>query len=147
MFSAFLYGGFLIPGEDIYWPLKIFFYILPIKYTVRSMNYVDNIDAKFDGCAKYDDDARHRGLWRYPRHPNYFGDACVWWGIWIAAASAGWWVAAATVIGPLFLTFTLTRWSGAPLLEGGMKKSRPGYAAYKARTSAFFPLPPKKSAG
>ena len=55
-FSAFLYGGFLIPGEDIYWPLKIFFYILPIKYTVRSMNYVDNIDAKFDGCAKYDDD-------------------------------------------------------------------------------------------
>ena len=49
-FSAFLYGGFLIPGEDIYWPLKIFFYILPIKYTVRSMNYVDNIDAKFDGC-------------------------------------------------------------------------------------------------
>ena len=42
---------------------------------------------------------------------------------------------------------TLTRWSGAPLLEGGMKKSRPGYAAYKARTSAFFPLPPKKSAG
>ncbi len=88
-----------------------------------------------------------RGLWRYTRHPNYFGDACVWWGIWIAAASAGWWVAAATVIGPLFLTFTLTRWSGAPLLEGGMKKSRPGYAAYKARTSAFFPLPPKKSAG
>ena len=58
------------------------------------------------------------GLWRYTRHPNYFGDACVWWGIWIASASAGWWVAAATVIGPLFLTFTLTRWSGAPLLEG-----------------------------
>ena len=49
-------------------------------------------------------------------------------------------VVAAATIGPLFLTFTLTRWSGAPLLEGGMKKSRPGYAAYKARTSAFFPL-------
>ncbi len=88
-----------------------------------------------------------RGLWRYTRHPNYFGDACVWWGIWIAAASAGWWVAAATVIGPLFLTFTLTRWSGGPLLERGMKSSRPGYADYKARTSAFFPLPPKKSSG
>ena len=87
-----------------------------------------------------------RGLWRYTRHPNYFGDACVWWGIWIAAASAGWWVAAATVIGPLFLTFTLTKWSGAPLLEGGMRKSRPGYEDYKARTSAFFPLPPAKSA-
>lgn len=88
-----------------------------------------------------------RGLWRYTRHPNYFGDACVWWGIWIAAASAGWWVAAATVIGPLFLTFTLTKWSGAPLLEGGMKKSRPGYAEYQARTSAFFPRPQKKSGG
>ena len=85
-----------------------------------------------------------RGLWRYTRHPNYFGDACVWWGIWTAAASAGWWVAAVTVVGPLFLTFTLTKWSGAPLLERGMKASRPGYDEYKARTSAFFPLPPRK---
>ena len=84
------------------------------------------------------------GLWRYTRHPNYFGDACVWWGIWIAAASAGWWVAAWTVAGPLFLTFTLTKWSGAPLLEGGMKKRRPDYEEYIARTSAFFPWPPKK---
>ena len=83
------------------------------------------------------------GLWKYSRHPNYFGDACVWWGIWIAAASAGWWVAAVTVIGPLFLTFTLTKWSGAPLLERGMKASRPGYDEYKARTSAFFPPPPR----
>jgi len=85
-----------------------------------------------------------RGLWRYTRHPNYFGDACVWWGIWTVAASAGWWVAAVTVVGPLFLTFTLTKWSGAPLLERGMKASRPGYDEYKARTSAFFPLPPRK---
>ncbi len=87
-----------------------------------------------------------RGLWRYTRHPNYFGDACVWWGIWIAAASAGWWVAAATVIGPLFLTFTLTRWSGAPLLERGMKATRPGYEAYRRRTPAFFPRPPGRAA-
>ena len=87
-----------------------------------------------------------RGLWRYTRHPNYFGDACAWWGIWVACASAGWWVAAATIAGPLFLTFTLTKWSGAPLLEGGMKKSRPGYEEYKQRTSGFFPLPPRKIA-
>ncbi len=84
------------------------------------------------------------GLWRYTRHPNYFGDACAWWGIWIAAASAGWWVAAWTIIGPLFLTFTLTRWSGKPLLEAGLAKRRPGYADYVRRTSGFFPLPPKK---
>ncbi len=84
-----------------------------------------------------------RGLWRYTRHPNYFGDVCAWWGIWLAAASAGWWVAAWTVAGPLFLTFTLTRWSGKPLLEARLAKRRPGYADYVARTSGFFPLPPK----
>lgn len=83
------------------------------------------------------------GLWRYTRHPNYFGDTCVWWGIWLAAAEAGPWIAPASAIGPLFLTFTLTRWSGKPLLEAGMRKSRPGYADYVARTSGFFPLPPR----
>jgi steroid 5-alpha reductase family enzyme len=85
------------------------------------------------------------GLWKYTRHPNYFGDACVWWGIWIAAASAGWWVAAITFVGPLFLTFTLTKWSGAPLLEGGMQRGEKGdaYSEYKRRTSPFIPWPPR----
>jgi steroid 5-alpha reductase family enzyme len=86
------------------------------------------------------------GLWRYTRHPNYFGDACAWWGIWLVAASVGWEVAAWTVAGPLFLTFTLVKWSGAALLEKGMKHSRPGYEEYKKRTSAFIPMPPKKTA-
>jgi steroid 5-alpha reductase family enzyme len=85
-----------------------------------------------------------RGLWRYTRHPNYFGDACAWWGIWLAAADAGWDIAGWSVVGPLFLTFTLTRWSGKPLLEKGMAKRRPGYADYVKRTSGFFPLPPKR---
>ncbi len=84
------------------------------------------------------------GLWRYTRHPNYFGDACVWWGIWLAAAEAGPWIALAALPGPLFLTFTLTRWSGKPLLEKGMAKSRPGYADYVARTSGFVPWPPRR---
>lgn len=84
------------------------------------------------------------GLWRYTRHPNYFGDACVWWGIWLAAADAGAWVALASLIGPLFLTFTLTRWSGKPLLEKGMEERRPGYRAYVERTSGFFPWWPKR---
>ena len=82
------------------------------------------------------------GLWRYTRHPNYFGDACTWWGIWLIAAEtglAGW----ISVIGPLFLTFTLTRWSGKPMLEHGLRKSRPDYVDYVRRTSGFFPLPPK----
>ena len=59
------------------------------------------------------------GLWRYTRHPNYFGDALTWWGLWLIAADIGPWVALASVIGPLFLTFTLTKWSGKALLEKG----------------------------
>ena len=83
------------------------------------------------------------GLWRYTRHPNYFGDALTWWGIWLIAADIGLWAAAASVIGPVFLTFTLTRWSGKALLEKGLHKTRPGYADYVQRTSGFFPWPPK----
>lgn len=84
------------------------------------------------------------GLWRYTRHPNYFGDTCVWWGIWLVAAEAGQWTALASLIGPLFLTYTLTKWSGKPLLEKGLVKNRPGYADYIARTSGFIPWPPKR---
>lgn len=85
------------------------------------------------------------GLWRYTRHPNYFGDACAWWGIWLVTAAVGWEYALWTIVGPIFLTFTLTKWSGAALLESGMKKKRGGkYADYIERTSAFFPWPPKK---
>lgn len=85
------------------------------------------------------------GLWRYTRHPNYFGDACTWWGIWAVALSTGWDVGLASLIGPVFLNFTLVKWSGAAMLERGLKKTRPDYADYIARTSAFFPLPPRNS--
>ena len=84
------------------------------------------------------------GLWRYTRHPNYFGDACVWWGIWLACASAGWQFALWTVAGPIFLTFTLVKWSGAAMTEKGMReKHGEEYADYVAHTSAFIPWPPK----
>jgi steroid 5-alpha reductase family enzyme len=81
------------------------------------------------------------GLWRFTRHPNYFGDACTWWGIWMVAAETGpglW-----TVFCPVFLTFLLTKWSGVPLLERGLKKNRPGYDEYVRRTPSFFPWFPK----
>lgn len=83
------------------------------------------------------------GLWHYTRHPNYFGDACAWWGIWLVAATA--WPAISAIVSPIFLTWTLTRWSGAPMLETGLRKSRPGYEDYIRRTSSFFPCPPKDS--
>jgi steroid 5-alpha reductase family enzyme len=82
------------------------------------------------------------GLWRYTRHPNYFGDACTWWGLWLIAAETplGLWA----LPGPLLLTWLLTRLSGVPMLEHRLNKTRPGYADYVARTSSFFPLPPRK---
>jgi steroid 5-alpha reductase family enzyme len=84
-----------------------------------------------------------RGLWRYTRHPNYFGDACLWWGHFVIAATRPemlW-----TVVSPLIMTFLLTRVSGVPLLEANMARRKPGYADYMKRTSAFFPLPPRKA--
>ncbi len=84
-----------------------------------------------------------KGLWRYTRHPNYFGDACVWWGIWLVAAETG--VGAWTVLSPIVMTFFLTKGSGARLTEKRMA-GRPGMAEYVERTSGFFPLPPKRPA-
>jgi steroid 5-alpha reductase family enzyme len=82
-----------------------------------------------------------KGLWRYTRHPNYFGDACVWWGLYLIAAETrpGW----AAILGPIVLTALLVKWSGAALLERRLKRSRPDYDAYIARTSGFIPMPPK----
>ena len=81
------------------------------------------------------------GLWRYTRHPNYFGDFCVWWGIFLVAAETG--DALLGVIGPILMTILLTRVSGVPMLEHSMAKRRPGYVQYVERTSAFLPRAPK----
>ncbi len=85
-----------------------------------------------------------RGLWRYTRHPNYFGDFTVWWGLYLIAASTGgaWW----TVVGPLVMSLLLIRVSGKGHLEARMIE-RPGYAEYVARTSGFFPWPPRGGGG
>ena len=83
-----------------------------------------------------------RGLWAYTRHPNYFGDALLWWGFWLIASTApgGWW----TVISPLMMTTLLMKVSGVALLEKTLVKTRPGYREYIQRTSAFLPMPPKR---
>jgi steroid 5-alpha reductase family enzyme len=83
------------------------------------------------------------GLWRYTRHPNYFGDACAWWGLGLLGAAAG---APWTVFAPALMTFLLLRVSGVTLLEKDIAGRRPGYRAYVARTSAFFPWFPKADA-
>jgi len=82
-----------------------------------------------------------RGLWRLTRHPNYFGEFCVWWGFYLIALGAGaWW----TFPGPLLISFLLLRVSGVVLLEKDIGKRRPQYADYVLKTNAFFPGPPRK---
>jgi steroid 5-alpha reductase family enzyme len=80
------------------------------------------------------------GLWRYTRHPNYFGEALLWWGIYLLAVGAGaWW----TVFAPLLMTYLLLRVSGVALLEKDISDRRPAYRKYVERTSAFVPWPPR----
>lgn len=81
------------------------------------------------------------GLWRYTRHPNYFGDFCVWWGLYLIALGAGaWW----SIPGPLIMSVLLLRVSGVRLLERDIVQRRPEYADYIRRTNAFFPGNPKR---
>jgi steroid 5-alpha reductase family enzyme len=80
------------------------------------------------------------GLWHFSRHPNYFGECCVWWGLWLLAAAAGaWW----TILSPLLMTVLLLRISGVRLLEADIGKRRPAYVDYMRRTSAFVPWQPR----
>ena len=82
------------------------------------------------------------GLWRYSRHPNYFGDFCVWWGLFLTALGCGapWY----SVVGPVLMSILLLRVSGVTLLEKTLEKRKSGYAKYQAQTSAFIPLPPRQ---
>ena len=80
------------------------------------------------------------GLWKYTRHPNYFGDAMLWWGIFLVSVAVGapWW----TVVGPLLMTYLLRFLSGVPMMEKRMEKYA-GFEQYKQSTSIFIPLPKK----
>jgi steroid 5-alpha reductase family enzyme len=85
-----------------------------------------------------------RGVWRYTRHPNYFGECCVWWGFFVMALSAGgWW----SIVSPLVMTGLLLKVSGVALLEKDIGERRPEYRDYVRRTNAFFPGLPKGPSG
>jgi steroid 5-alpha reductase family enzyme len=86
-----------------------------------------------------------RGLWRYTRHPNYFGNACLWFGLWLIACDH--WSGFLTVFSPLLMTHFLVNVTGKKLLEKRMGRARPEYADYVARTSGFFPWFPKPPGG
>ena len=96
--------------------------------------------ARFKSKPENKGQVMDRGLWRYTRHPNYFGDFLVWWGFYFVALGSGqaWW----TVISPLVMSVLLIRVSGVALLEKSLKNRTAGYREYVRRTSAFFPRPP-----
>jgi steroid 5-alpha reductase family enzyme len=81
------------------------------------------------------------GLWRYTRHPNYFGDFCIWWSFYLfALASGGWW----SLVSPLLMSVLLLKVSGVAMLESTIGDRRPEYAEYIRRTNAFFPGPRRR---
>lgn len=98
--------------------------------------------AAFKADPKNRGKVMNRGLWAYTRHPNYFGEALIWWGIFIIGLSTpnSWW----TVISPIVITAVLLKMTGIPLSEALLVERRPGYAEYIQKTSAFIPWLPKK---
>lgn len=99
--------------------------------------------ARFKGNPANAGQVMDQGLWRYSRHPNYFGECCVWWGAWLVALAAG---GAWTIISPIMMTLLLLKVSGVTLLERDIGERRPGYRDYVARTSAFIPWLPRQAA-
>jgi len=92
--------------------------------------------ARFKADSRNAGRVMDRGLWRHTRHPNYFGEFCVWWGFWLVAVGAGgWW----TVFSPVLMSVLLLRVSGVALLEKDIAERRPDYVNYMLRTNAFFP--------
>ena len=96
--------------------------------------------SRFKADAANRGQVMNSGLWRYTRHPNYFGEFCVWWGFFLIALSAGGWWA---IVSPLLMSVLLLKVSGVTLLEQDIGERRPAYRDYMARTNAFFPGLPK----
>lgn len=100
--------------------------------------------ARFNGDPGNDGKVMDRGLWRHTRHPNYFGECCVWWGLWLVAVGGAGWDAAWSAVSPLLMTVLLLRVSGVRLLEQDIADRRPAYRDYIARTNAFVPGPVRR---
>jgi steroid 5-alpha reductase family enzyme len=96
--------------------------------------------ARFKADPAQRGEVMDRGLWRYTRHPNYFGEFCVWWGFFAMALPGGWW----SIVSPLVMSVLLLKVSGVGLLEKDIGERRPGYRDYIRRTNAFFPGPRRR---
>ena len=101
--------------------------------------------ARFKADPGHKGQVMDRGLWRYTRHPNYFGEACIWWGLWLAALAGAGWAGAWSIVSPLLMTVLLLKVSGVKLLEKDIAERRPAYRDYIARTNAFVPGPVRRA--
>ena len=98
--------------------------------------------ARFKADSTNKGKVMRQGLWAYSRHPNYFGESLVWWGLFLIALTTpnGWW----TVISPIVITTVLLKMTGIPLMEKSIADQRPGYVEYIKSTNAFIPWFPGK---
>ena len=99
--------------------------------------------SRFKSDPAHAGEVMDRGLWRFTRHPNYFGEACVWWGLWLMAMAGAGWTAVWSIVSPALMTLLLLKVSGVGLLEKDIDERRPAYRDYKLRTNAFVPGPPR----
>lgn len=132
----------LFVGVSSTLPLNIFDYMGAglVVFGIAYESIADWQLSKFKANQKNAGKVLNTGLWRHTRHPNYFGECCVWWGFYfIALATGGWW----SIASPLIMTFLLLKFSGVVLLEKDITHRRPEYAQYIKHTSAFIPLPKK----
>ena len=129
-------------GDGVVWVAVVGLLLWLVGVTFEAVGDKQLKDFKADDANR--GRVMDRGLWAWTRHPNYFGDSVVWWGLWLVAASA--WPGVLTVLSPVAMTYFLVFATGARLLEAHMAQ-RPGYADYQRRTSYFLPRPPRKAEG
>jgi len=132
--------SYIFSQNNFYW-----FNYLGILIWVFGFSFESIADAqlkKFISDAKNKGKIMQSGLWSVSRHPNYFGESCLWWGIWLLNLnfSQNWW----SIIGPITITYLITQVSGIPLLENKMSQN-PEFKKYQSRVSVFIPWFPKKS--
>lgn len=133
-----------VAGGDAMWPVVVVGTVLAVAgLVVESVADRQLDDFRAEGVSGR---VMDRGLWSWSRHPNYFGESLVWWGIWVAAAASGAGVTAIllSLVSPVAMTVTLVWGTGARLLEKRME-GRDGWSDYRRRTSMFIPLPPRRS--
>lgn len=138
--AAPLYALVRGPHADLTWVDGVAIAVWLLGFSFQAVGDVQL--ARFKRSPRQSGAVLDTGLWRYTRHPNYFGEFCMWWGLWLLATGSG---GAWTVFSPVLMTFLLLRVSGVALLEQDIAERRPGYADYVRRTNAFFPGPPQSS--